>query len=53
MEPQEEYVDDPDMGWMPLALRDRIHYVIEHSVDKRVNNYMNSFRKECAQELLD
>lgn len=42
--PKEKYIDDPELGRLPVRLHNKIHTLIDHTVDKRVKSYMDNFR---------
>lgn len=48
---QKEY--DPELEKIPHYLRERVAYLIDSTVEKRVRAYMDEFRNECYQELED
>ena len=48
---QKQY--DPELEKIPHYLRERVAYLIDSSVDKKVRAYMDEFRHECFKELDD
>lgn len=48
---QKEY--DPELEKIPHYLRDKVTYLIDNIVDKRVKAYMQEFKNECYAELED
>ena len=44
---------DPELDKVPHYMREKVAYLIDSIVEKRVRAYMDDFRNECFQEIAD
>lgn len=42
---------DPELEKLPHYMRERVAYLIDKTVDRRVKEFMDEFRDECFKEL--